>query len=118
MFSLIVKLSIALKPFHRLTYLLALLIIVNLAYKFLFSSEPIQATDKAAMFSLLALAWLVLINLMLQVFTRIPERIQTKQSFFVRIKNRLHQAVYYVLSLLFIGLSLTLIILSIRMLRL
>lgn len=116
MFTLLIKLSTALKPFHKLTYLLALLIIANVAYQLFFSTKSIQAVDKEAMFSLLALAWLALINLMLRVFTQINENNENKQPFFTRIKNKLHQWLYYVLSLVFIGVSISLIILSFRML--
>ena len=117
MISLLVKLSTALKPFHKLTYLLALLIIANVAYQFLFSSMPAQPQNKEAMFSLLALAWLALINLMLHVFTQAPENKKNEQFIFARIKNKLHQLFFYLLSVFFIGLSIALIILSLKMLR-
>jgi hypothetical protein len=115
--SLLVKLSKALKPFHKLTYLLAFLIIANLAYQFLFSSIPTQPENKEAMFSLLALVWLALINLMLNVFTQIPER-KREKFIFAKIKSKLHQLLYYLLSLVFICLSIALIILSLKMVRL
>ena len=117
MIPLLIKLSTALKPFHKLTYLLALLIIANVVYQFLFSTMPAQAEDKETMFSLLALAWLALINLMLHVFTQIPENNEKNLFIITRIKNRLHQFFYYMLSLVFIGLSITLVILSFKMLR-
>jgi len=114
---LLVKLSTALKPFHKLTYLLALLIVANLVHQLLFSTMPAQPEEKETMFSLLALAWLALINLMLHVFTQIPEN-KTKEHFvFARIINKLHQIFYYLLSFVFIGLSIALVILSLKMLR-
>ena len=117
MIPLLIKLSTALKPFHKLTYLFALLIIANVAYQFVFSSMPAQPEDKGAMFSLLALAWLALINLMLHVFTQIPENKKNEQFVLTWIKNKLHQIFYYMLSLVFICLSIALIILSFKMLR-
>jgi len=114
---LLVKLSTALKPFHKLTYLLALLIIANIVHQLFFPTIPAQAEDKETMFSLLALVWLALINLMLHVFTQLPENKVNEQHFFARIKNRLIQMFYYLLSLVFIGLSITLVILSLKMLR-
>ena len=96
MISILVKLSTALKPFHKLTYLLAILIIANIAYQ-LFSSMPAQAEDKETMFSFLALVWLALINLMLHIFTQLPENNKNKQSIIARIKNKLHQILYYML---------------------
>ena len=117
MISLLVRISTALKPFHKLTYLLALLIIANVVYQFLFSAIPAQPEDKGTMFSLLALVWLALINLMLNVFTQIPENKNNEQPIHVRLINKLHQLFYYMLSLVFIGLSIALLILSLKMLR-
>ena len=117
MISLLVKISTALKPFHKLTYLLALLIIANVAYQFLFSSLPAQPQDKETMFSFLALVWLALINLMLNVFTQIPSNNKNEQFILTRIKNKLNRMFYYMLSLVFICLSIALIILSLKMLR-
>jgi len=118
MISLIIKLSTVLKPFHKVTYLLALLIVTNIAYQLLFSTEHVQIEDKEAMLSLLALAWLALVNLMLHVFTRVPENKENKQPLFTRIKNKLHQWLYSILFFVFIALSISLIILSFKMLRL
>lgn len=115
MISLLVKLSTVLKPFHKFTYLLALLIIANLAYQLLFSSLPAHPNNKELMFSLLALIWLMLINLMLQVFTQMPESKKKAESIFARIKNKLHQLLYYLLFLLFMFLTIVLIILSFKM---
>ena len=117
MITLLVKLSKALKPYHKLTYLLALLIIGNVAYQFLFSSMPAKPENKEAMFSLLALIWLALINLMLNVFTQVPENKKNARFIFAKIKNKLHQLFYYLLFLIFIGLSITLLILSFKMFR-
>lgn len=118
MVALLIKVSSVLKPFHKLTYVFAFVIIANVLYQFLFIVEPSEFHDKKMMFSLLALAWLALINLMLQVFTRIPDSKKTHTNFFVNVKNKLHQGVYYLLSLVFFTLSMTLIILSLKMLRL
>lgn len=117
MISLLTKISTVLKPFHKLTYLLALLVIANLLYQLLFSPEPSKIEDKGAMLSLLALAWLALINLMLHIFAQVPEKQQIKQTLFIRMKAKLNQGLYYMLSLVFIGLSIALIILSFKMVR-
>ena len=118
MISSLVKIAIVLKPFHKFTYLLAIIIIVHMAYQFLLVSEPSQPQDQSAMFSLLILIWLALINLMFQVFTRIPEKSTKNQRLFSRMKSKLHQGVYYILSLIFIALSVVLIILSFKMFNL
>jgi hypothetical protein len=113
--SLLVKISLALKPFHKLTYLLAFLISANVIYQLLFSTASIQANDKGTMLSLLALVWLALINLMLHLFTQIPEKVTNTQPFLIKIKNKLSQVFYTILSLVFIVLSIALIVLSFRM---
>ena len=117
MIPIFVKLSIRLKPYYKLIHLLALLVIVNLLYQFLFSTEPSQIEDKGAMLSLLALVWLALINLMLNIFTQTPEKQQKEQSLIIRIKTKLNHMLYYILSLIFICLSIALIILSFKMIR-
>ena len=118
MISLLIKIAVALKPFHKITYLLAIVIIVNMVYQLFFASIPHQPQNSSAMLHLLALGWLALVNLMLQVFTRIPEKKEYQQNFFNRIKSKLHQGVYYCLSFTFVVLSFALIVLSVKMLRL
>jgi hypothetical protein len=117
MITFFVKLSTVLKPYQKVTYLLAIIIIANVGYQFLFSATPAQPDNKAAMFSLLAIVWLALINLMLQVFTLMPEKAHGALSILARIKCRLHSMLYYVLSVVFIGLSIILIVLSFKMFR-
>ncbi len=117
MITFFVKISFVLKPFYRLTYLLAILLIANIAYQLFFSVMPSAAESHEIMLSLLALTWLALVNLMIQIFTRIPITAQNKISFFARIKNTLHRGLYYLLSFVFIGISIAVILLSIRMLR-
>jgi len=115
--SLLIKISLKLKPYHKITYVLAFLILANLVYQLIAPLGEIKDEGGGAMFSLLALAWVALINLMLHIFTRIPEKTGNRQSFFTKIKNKLHQCLYYVLSIVFLGLSVALLILSVKMLR-
>lgn len=117
MIAFLVKLTQILKPYQKLTYFFATLILINLVYQFVFLESSMQADDKATMFSLLGLIWLVLVNLMLQIFIEIPEKTQGARSVLAWIKHKLHQMLYYILSFLFIGLSISLIILSFKMMR-
>lgn len=117
MIPILVKLSIRLKPYYKLIHLLALLVIVNLLYQFLFSTEPNRIEDKGAMLSLLALVWLALIHLMLNIFTQIPEKKQKEHSLIIQMKAKLNYMLYYILSLIFLCLTLVLIILSFKMIR-
>jgi hypothetical protein len=61
---------------------------------------------------------LALVNLMIQVFSRVPITSQNKSSIVVRIKDRLHQGVYYLLSLFFVVISMAVILLTYKMLKL
>jgi hypothetical protein len=117
MITFLVKLATTLKPYHQFTYILATIMIVNVGYQLLFSETPAQPANKDTMFSLLAIAWLALINLMLQVFTKTPDESQGALSILAKVKRRLHNMLYYILSVVFIGLSISIIILSIKMYR-
>jgi hypothetical protein len=117
MITSLVKISLALKPFNKFIYLLAILFIVNIGYQLVFSVMPSVAESNKIMINFLALAWLLLVNLMIQVFSQLPVASQSKTSFLARIKNKFHRGVYYLLSLVFIVISLAVILLSFRMLR-
>lgn len=117
MITFLVKISLALKPFNKFIYLLAIVLIVNIAYQLVFSVMPSVAQSNELMLNFLALAWLLLVNLMIQVFSRVPVVLQSKTSFLVRMKNKLHRGLYYVLSLIFIIISIAVVLLSFRMLR-
>ncbi|MFT7008206.1 MAG: hypothetical protein ACJAXJ_002745 [Colwellia sp.] len=117
MITSLVKISLALKPFNKFIYLLAIVLIVNIGYQLVFSVMPSVAESNKIMLNFLALAWLILVNLMIQVFSRVPFVLQSKSSFLARIKNKFHRGLYYVLSLVFIIISIAVILLSFRMLR-
>lgn len=117
-FTSLTRISLALKPFHQFIYLLAILLIVNIIYKLVFSVTPSAAESNEIMLNFLALAWLALVNLMVQVFSIIPVASSSKASFVARIKNRLHRGFYYLLFFVFISISLAVIFLSFKMLRL
>jgi len=117
MISCLDKISSVLRPLHKFTYLLAIVLIANIAYQLVFSVMPSVAQSNELMLNFLALAWLLLVNLMIQVFSRVPVTLQSKTSFLARIKNKFHRGLYYVLSLIFIVISIAVILLSFRMLR-
>lgn len=117
MITFLVKISLALKPFHKFTYLLAIMLVASIAYQLAFSVTPSDAESSDVMLSLLALAWLALVNLMIQVFSQVPVILQSKSSFLARIKNRFYRGIYYFLSLVFIAISIAVILLSFKMLR-
>jgi hypothetical protein len=97
--------------------MLAIVLIANIIYQLIFSDIPSTTESKVVMLNFLALAWLVLVNLMIQVFSQTPAISHIKVSLLTRIKNKLHRCIYYFLSLVFIVISISVILLSFRMLR-
>ena len=116
MITYLTKVALVLKPFHKLTYLLAAILVANIVYQLAFSSVPSAVESSDIMLNLLALAWLALLNLMIQVFSQVPVSLQSEMSFWARIQNRFHRGVHYILSLVFIILSIAVIFLSFKML--
>lgn len=116
MITYLIKTSLALKPYHKFTYVLAIGLIVHVIYQ-LFFATPSAAESTNIMLNLLVLAWLALVNLMIQIFSRVPSVLPGKQSFLVRFKNILHRSLYYLLSLIFIAISIAVIILTFKILR-
>ncbi|MDX2368585.1 MAG: hypothetical protein QNK36_09330 [Colwellia sp.] len=117
MITCLVKISLALKPFHKFTYLLAIMLIANIVYQLIYSVMPSVAESNEIRLNFLALAWLALVNLMIQIFSRVPIASQSKTSFLAKIKNIFHRGFYYLLSVVFIVISIAVILLSLRMLR-
>jgi hypothetical protein len=117
MIAFLVKVSLVLKPFHKLTYLLAIILIANITYQLVFSAMPSLAESNEIRLYILVLVWLALVNLMIEIFSRIPVVSLRKMSFLIRMKNKVHRGLYYVLSLIFIVISIAVILLSFRMLR-
>jgi len=111
------KVALALKPFHKFTYLLAAILVANIIYQLAFTIAPSAVEPIDTMLNLLALAWVVLVNLMIQIFSQAPVILESKSSFWARIKNRFYRGVYYTLSLVFIVISFAVIFLSFKMLR-
>lgn len=116
MMTFLVKISLTLKPYHKLTYVLATIIVASIVYQLVFSDVPKATESNKLMLSLLALAWLALVNLMIQVYSSVPVVSQSKISILARFKNRLHRGLYYALSFVFIVMSTVVIILSYKML--
>jgi hypothetical protein len=117
MISYLIKISSVLRPLHKFTYLLAIVLIANIAYQLVFSVIPSVAQSNELMLNFLALAWLLLVNLMIEVFSRVPVVLQSKTTLLARIKNKFHRGLFYALSLIFIVISIAVILLSLRMLR-
>ena len=118
MIALFNKVAIKLQAFRKSIYLIALLVIANIVYRLIFAPQAVTLDNSITMLNLLFLAWLALVNFMLHAFATCSDESPQKNSLLTRIKNKLNQWFEYFLAILFVGLSLTVIFLSIRMLKL
>jgi len=117
MISHIAKVAFKLQAYRKFLYIIAALLVGNLGYRLLYLTSAAQFEDATAMLNLLALIWLALLGLMLNVFVQ-PHRDESiKVTFFQRIKNKLNQWLEYLLSIIFLLLTCSVILLSIKMLR-
>lgn len=114
----LVKISVALKPFLKLTYVIATMLIAGIIYQLVFSPATSHAESNFIIVNLLALAWVALVNLMIQLYSQVPNISQNKPSLLTRIKTAFHRCLYYVLSLLFFVISMAVIILTFKILSL
>ena len=118
MLEILAKLAIWLKPFKKVTHLLVASLVVVIVIQLKQSpTYNLQATNPIAIFSFLACIWLLLLNLLISLFDNIPVKKTEKTGFFSRLKSKVHRGFYQFIALLFIALTLTIIFLSIRLLR-
>ncbi|PKH88124.1 hypothetical protein CXF79_08750 [Colwellia sp. Bg11-28] len=117
MLEILEKLSSKLQPFRKLTYIVAALLIAVIVTQVLQTSLPTQSTDPTAMLSFVGLIWLLLFNILLSLFHNLPKNDEVSQGVFTRAKIKLQRSLYHLLALLFIGLTLVIVFLSVRMLR-
>ncbi|WP_041737100.1 hypothetical protein [Colwellia psychrerythraea] len=117
MLEILEKLSSKLQPFRKLTYIVAVLLIAVIVAQVLQTSLPTQSTDPTAMLSFVGLIWLLLFNILLSLFHNLPKNDEVSQGVFTRAKIKLQRSLYHLLALLFIGLTLVIVFLSVRMLR-
>lgn len=109
------------KPYQKVNYFLAVVFMLFIVMALIF---PIQAElislDVASGYGKLALLgciWLLLLNIMVSIFIDAPEVITEEHSFFTRYRLKIKRLLYYILAMLFIILTLTILVLSVRLLR-
>ena len=117
MITYIAKLAIRLQPYRRLIYVIAALLIGNVAYRLLFLSSINQFNDSITMLNLLALVWLALLNLMLTVFVDPQKNENSKVTLLQRLKNKLNQWFEHLLAIMFLLLTCAVVLLSVKMIR-
>ncbi len=111
------QIAIVLQPYRRLFIFLALLCLGTLAYQLLLTPAQQQLKSSVDTLSFLALLWLLLLNLVITIFSNTTDETSLKNSFLSGFKRKLKRMGYWLISLLFICLSLAVLIVSIRMLR-
>lgn len=119
MLDVLSKLAVKLKPLQKLSYVLIAILAAIIIFQ-LNQPSSLQ-TDKSnsyAFFSFLTCIWLLLFNLLIAIFDNVPVISSDKQAIFSRIKSKVRRGFYHFLALLFVALTLIIIFLSIRMLRL
>jgi len=114
----LVKISLLLKPFHKLTYVIAAMLMASIVYQLVFSPAPNHGESNIIIVNLLALAWVALVNLMIQIYAQEPNTSQTTQSYLTRIKAAFYRGLYFLLSLLFIGITMAVVLLTFKILSL
>lgn len=118
MLELLEKLATKLQPFRKLSYLLASILVGVIFVQLL--QAPLQyeqPNDFYAILSFIACIWLLLFNILISIFDNIPSASNNTLGMVARFKIKLQLAFYQLLALLFIGLTLVIIFITIRLLR-
>jgi hypothetical protein len=112
------RLSIKLHPLRKLSYVLgAIFLTVIISQLFQKPLQLHQADNSYTIFSFISCIWLLLFNILILIFKEIPTISKDTSGIISRFKNKIQRAFYHLVALLFVGLSLTIIILTIRLLR-
>ncbi len=117
MLEILAKLSAKLQPFRKLTYLVMALLVGFIVTQLLQTPSPSQSINPYTMLSFLGIIWLLLFNILLLLFHNIPRVEEGSKGIFTRVKIKVQRSFYHFLALLFIGLTLVIVFLSVRMLR-
>ncbi len=114
----LIKAAVALKPIQKLTYLLAIILVVNIFYQLIFAALPSELESNELRLNFLALIWIILLNLMIQIYSRMPIASQSHRFALAKIKDKIHRGFYYLLSFIFLIITVAVIIVSFKMLGL
>jgi len=117
MLEILAKLSGKLLPFRKLIYLAMIILVGVIITQLLQTPSPLKSSNAVGILSLVGLIWLLLFNILLSIFHNIPRIDNDSNSRLSRVKIKVKRGVFHVLALLFVGLTLVIILLSVRMLR-
>ena len=117
MLEILAKLSGKLLPFRKLIYLAMIILVGVIITQLLQAPSPSKPSNTVSILSLVGLIWLLLFNILLSTFHNIPRVDDDTKSRLTLVKIKVKRGVFHVLALLFVGLTLVIIFLSVRMLR-
>ena len=117
MLEILAKLSGKLLPFRKLIYLAMIILVGVIITQLLQAPSPSKPSNAVSILSLVGLIWLLLFNILLSTFHNIPRVDDDTKSRLTLVKIKVKRGVFHVLALLFVGLTLVIIFLSVRMLR-
>jgi hypothetical protein len=117
MLEILAKLSGKLLPFRKLIYLAMIILVGVIITQLLQAPSPSKPSNAVSILSLVGLIWLLLFNILLSTFHNIPRVDDDTKSRLTLVKIKVKRGVFHVLALLFVGLTLVIIFLSVRMLK-
>ncbi|PKI16916.1 hypothetical protein [Colwellia sp. 12G3] len=117
MLEILAKLSTNLQPFRKLTYLLAVFLVGIIVTQLLQTPSSTQLNNPFAMLSFVGIIWLLLFNILLSLFHNIPSIDEGSKGMFTHMKIKVQRSFYHLLALLFIALTLIIVFLTARILR-
>ena len=117
MLKILVALAEKLQPLRKLTYILAVLLVGVIFTQLLTTPSYSLSNSSYAMFSFVGVIWLILFNILLSLFHKIPTLNEESKGMFSRVKIKIQRSFYHFFAILLIGLTLMIVFLSIRMLR-
>ncbi|MBO9489904.1 hypothetical protein J7384_05970 [Endozoicomonas sp. G2_1] len=109
------KLALLLAPLRKAWLVLAISSLASLAFILV---SGFNANSEGYLLPLLALSlWSLLAYIIASTFVQLPETVNNKQGFFTRLKLKLQRLFYWLLGILFIGLTATTLLFTLRLLN-
>ena len=109
------------KPYQNIGYFLVLVFIALLVIPLLFPNQAqfnyLDINNEYGRLGLLACIWILLLNVIVRVFNDIPQKVINKKAIFKLLAYKIKRFFYFILALFFIMLTLVILILSIRLIR-
>ena len=94
-----------------------MLLLGFIAYQLLFAQIQVNANDDALKLSFLAFLWLLLLYALVNTFSGMPSALKPEVSLLANLKGKISRFAMWLLSVLFILLTLAILMISSRMLN-